>query len=297
MKTLAWSGTIEPLAPGWASLTLLARAAAYAKHRENYSALFRIDTMEPLIAGPPFVRTLNELVAASRTVSGDPLAYDPAAARAAFWRGQCGMAIAWPSAADERSKKTEPKAPASIRVGFAELPGSQRVFNLESGAWDDRSDEDDTRVPLLAVAGRLGMVAQKASDADAAFHLLVWLSDDRISPQVCPESPATTLFRQSQVQSPKAWVERQVPATAAAHYADVTREALQREAWLGALRIPGREEYLAALDEAVASAVRSKSKEPAHDALLKAETKWRKITERLGLERQRVAYRRSLGLD
>jgi ABC-type glycerol-3-phosphate transport system substrate-binding protein len=29
-----WSGTIEPLAPGWASRLLLARAAAYAKHRD-----------------------------------------------------------------------------------------------------------------------------------------------------------------------------------------------------------------------------------------------------------------------
>src|SRR6185295_16164557 len=27
-----WSGAVEPLAPGWASRTLLARAAAYARH-------------------------------------------------------------------------------------------------------------------------------------------------------------------------------------------------------------------------------------------------------------------------
>ncbi len=48
-----WCGTIEPLAPGWAGLVLLARAAPYAKHRDNYSTLFNVETMEPLVAGPP----------------------------------------------------------------------------------------------------------------------------------------------------------------------------------------------------------------------------------------------------
>ncbi len=51
-----WSGTLEPRAPGWAGSLLLARAAAYAKHRDSYSTFFNIDSMEPLIAGPPYVR-------------------------------------------------------------------------------------------------------------------------------------------------------------------------------------------------------------------------------------------------
>ena len=88
-------------APGWAGLVLLARAASYAKHRDNYSALFNIETMEPLVAGPPFVQALDELVAAAKLGPADPLRYDPAAARAAFWKGQCGMALTWPTAAND----------------------------------------------------------------------------------------------------------------------------------------------------------------------------------------------------
>ena len=97
----AWCGTIEPLAPGWAGLVLLARAAPYAKHRDNYSTLFNIDTMEPLVAGPPFVQALEELVAAAKFGPPDPFRYDPAAARAAFWKGQCGMTLTWPTAAEQ----------------------------------------------------------------------------------------------------------------------------------------------------------------------------------------------------
>jgi len=306
----AWCGTIEPLAPGWAGLVLLARAAPYAKHRDNFSALFDIETMEPLVSGPPFVQALEDLVAAAKLGPRDPLRFDPASARAAFWNGQCGMALTWPTAAEERgferelaasaasknskSTKIPAKLDPSIRVGFAELPGSRRVFNLANHLWDQRADDEDTRVPLLAIAGRLGVVGKKSANADATFQLLLWLSGSQMSPQVSAASPATTLFRQSNLKSPGQWVEKPVPATAAVQYADATEAALRHEQWLGALRLPGRAEYLTALDDAVAAAVRG-DKTPL-DALLEADAKWQQITERLGLKRQKAAYRHSLGL-
>ncbi|MEN6450770.1 MAG: extracellular solute-binding protein [Thermoguttaceae bacterium] len=330
----AWCGTIEPLVPGWAGLTLLARATPAMKHRDNYSALFNIETMEPLIAGPPVVDALEQLVATVKAGPAEPLAYDPAAARAAFWRGECAMALTWPTAARgergegrgeradgkaasktqglaasaasspaDKSQKPEPKLPATlpakvdpkIRVGFAELPGSRRVYSLSSRGWETRSEDDDPRVPLLDISGRLGVVSAKSAHTEAAFQLLLWLSDDRNSPQVSAASPATTLFRQSNMRSPMAWVEKPVGPTAAVKYADATEAAFRHEQWVGALRMPGRTEYLAALDEAVASAVRGE-KSPL-EALLDADAKWRKITDRLGLERQKAAYRHSLGLE
>ncbi|MCE5267134.1 MAG: extracellular solute-binding protein [Planctomycetaceae bacterium] len=293
----AWCGSIEPLAPGWAGLTLLARVAPSIKHRDNYSALFNIETMEPLISGPPMVQALEELVAATKHGPTKPLAYDPAAARAAFWRGECAMALSWPTAAEagKTGQGSAEKAGSKARVGFAELPGSRRVFNLTGRAWETRADDEDSRVPLLAIAGRVGVVNAKSSATDAAFQLLLWLSDDRNSPQVSAASPCTTLFRQANLKMPGQWVEKPVAAPAAVKYADVTEAAFRHEQWLGALRLPGRAEYLAALDEAVASAVRGEK--PPLEALLDADAKWRKITERLGLEKQKAAYRHSLGLD
>jgi ABC-type glycerol-3-phosphate transport system substrate-binding protein len=296
----AWCGTIEPLAPGWAGLVLLARAAPYAKHRDNYSTLFNIDTMEPLLATPPMIRALEELVSAAKSGPADPFAFDPAAARAAFWRGQCGMALTWPTAAESFNR--DPKGSVSekgsvnkkIRVGFAELPGSRKVFNLGSRAWDTRTDDEDPHVPLLAIAGRLGVVGAKSPHCEAAFELLAWLSDSQNSLQASTASPVTTLFRHSHLSAPGPWVEKPVPAPLADQYAMMTEATLRREQWLGALRLPGRAEYLAALDEAVRSAVRGEK--PPVEALLQAETQWKKITERLGVERQRAAYLHSLGL-
>ena len=287
-----WCGTIEPLAPGWAGLTLLARAAPLAKHRDNFSTLFNIETMEPLVAAPGMIQALKELVAATKLGPADPLHFDPAAARAAFWNGQCGMALTWPTATDDGiPAKVDP----AIRVGFVELPGSSRVFNLTSRTWDIRADDEDRHVPLLAISGRLGVVGKQSNELDAAFQLLLWLSDESMSVQVSAASSATTLFSQSQLKSPSRWVEKSVPAVAAVHYSDATEAAFRHEPWLAALTLPGRAEYLAALDEAVLAAVRGEK--TVEDALLETDAKWVKITEQLGVDKQKAAYRHSLGLE
>ncbi len=325
-----WCGTIEPLGPGWAGLVLLARAAPYAKHRDSYSTLFNIDSMEPLLTTPAMARALEELVAAAKLGPTNPFAFDPTAARVAFWTGRCGMALSWPTAssqsggrraegggafnraptgsetrkAESGKRKAEGEAappdvnlPAkidpAIRVGFAELPGSQKVYNLSTHAWDTRGDDEDQHVPLLSISGRLGMVSKASPHREAAFRLLFWLIDNDRSWQVSTASPATTLFRRSQEKSAERWVEKPAAPPAAAQYAATTAATFRREQWLSALPLPGRAEYLSALDEAVRAAL-AKQKSPA-EALAQAQAKWRAITNRLGVERQRAAYRHSLG--
>jgi ABC-type glycerol-3-phosphate transport system substrate-binding protein len=281
---------MEPLGPGWAGTMLLARAAPYAVHRANYSALFQIDTMEPLIDGPPFVRALEEQVAALGAHAGEQIRSDPAAVRRAFWAGRCGMAVTWPSATDKRTVASG----RPIRLGLAELPGSMDVYNIAPQAWEARRADEDPHVPLLGIAGRLGAVTARCSSPDAAFRLLLWLSDAQWNRQVSAASPATTLFRQSDVRLPQAWTEPEIPPATAAQYALLTQQTLSRQQYLFDMRIPGRAEYLAALDEAVQQAIRGQQKP--QEALRQAKTRWREITSRLGLDRQRDAYRRSLGL-
>jgi ABC-type glycerol-3-phosphate transport system substrate-binding protein len=302
-----WSGAMEPLGPGWAGTMLLARAAPYATHRANYSALFQIDTMEPLIDGPPFVRALEEQVAALGSNSGEQLRSDPTTVRRAFWAGRCGMAVTWPSAAEkgrpqtsEVSKTSEVSGtgsmPASheIRLGLVELPGSMDVYNIAPQAWESRRPEEDPHVPLLGIAGRLGTVTTCCASPETAFRLLFWLSSQQWNRQVSAISPATTLFRQSDMRFPQAWTEAEIPPATAAQYALLTQQTLSRQQWTFALRIPGRGEYLAVLDDAVQQAIRGQQKP--QEALRQAKTRWRDITSRLGLDRQRDAYRRSLGL-
>ena len=267
---------------------MLARAASYAKHRDNYSTLFHIDTMEPLVAGPPFVRALEELAAAAKFGPSDPLGNDPAAVREAFWRGECGMALTWPSAA----AKLPPGN--SVRAAVAPLPGSTEVYNIGNQAWEERSEDEDRQVPLLGIAGRIGLVSAGSKQPEAASQLLCWLSGKQVGPQVCAASPATTLFRRSHLESPQVWTEKPMPASTAVQYAAQTAATLGRQQWLSVPAIPGNQEYLAALDDAVEQTVAGDRS--AAEALQQAADRWREITQRLGLESQKKAYRRSLGL-
>jgi multiple sugar transport system substrate-binding protein len=294
-----WHGAVEPLAPGWAGLVLLARAAPAAKHRDNYSALFDIETMEPLIGGPPFVRALEELVTTAKRGPPEQLQYDAAAVRDEFWRGHCGLALSWPTAAAKTPAAGGAEAAVApeakgLRAGLAELPGAPQAYNVGTKSWEPLGEGVDPHVPLLGVAGRLGAVAAGGKHPEAAWQLLRWLSGPKWSPQVCAASPATTLFRRSHLKSPQQWTERAMSPAAAAQYAALAGKTLGRTDYLFALRLPGRTEYLAALDDAVRAAVRGEAAPAA--ALKQAAARWDQTTRRLGLEAQRTAYRQGLGI-
>ena len=121
-------GTVEPLARGWAGIVLLARAAAYAKERDNYTTLFDEKTLEPAIAGPPFVRALEELVAAAKFGPAEQLISilpppGPSSGKAAR---------RWPLAGrPEREPSPLSPAKGESRIplaGFAELPGATEFY-------------------------------------------------------------------------------------------------------------------------------------------------------------------------
>jgi ABC-type glycerol-3-phosphate transport system substrate-binding protein len=299
------SVAVEPLGAGWASKVLLARAAAYAKHRDYYSTLFDKDTMQPQIALPPFVRALEELVAAAKPNAAASLAATPADARQAILAGNCALAITWPTAAKEsvaEKKSKATNAAFATAIAFAELPGAADVYNSKAKSWEtnsaggeSRNPSAESRTPLLGISGRLGSVVTDSQSGQFAFQLLAWLSGNEWGAQVCPASPATTLFRRSQVSQPGRWLEPEIPAGVAKQYAGAVADSLSRSQWLECPRIPGHAEYMAALDEAVRAVLEGKHTPAA--ALARAADRWREVTARLGAESQRTAYIRSLGLE
>ena len=292
LKSQEGIATVEPLAPGWSGKVLLARAASYAKHPDNYSTLFHKDSMEPLIAGPPFVRALAELVAASK-FSSAARSQDPKTARQEVLAGRAAMALTWATAADSLDDKQE--LPPGAQIAFAELPGSEQVYNIGNQNWEPQTSGKVRLVPLLSIAGRLASVTQASEKSTDALRLITWLSGPKWSSRVAAVSSATTLYRNSQLKSPQDWVDANLDANAAVEYGDTVQKALVRESSLSTPRIPGEVEYLQALDEAVTTAGEGAAKPEV--ALATAAAKWQEITNRFGLTKQRQAYHRSLGLE
>jgi multiple sugar transport system substrate-binding protein len=301
-----WYGTVEPLGQGWAGQVLLARAAAYARHRSRYSTLFNYNTMEPLIDGPPFAKALEELAAAAK--HGPPEAiyrspempgYSPHDVRREFLAGHCAMALTWPSRSKSAAGDAAPLA--KVPTGLALLPGSLDVYNAFDGKWEPRRADERLSVPLLSSAGRLGSVTKESRNPQSALNVLVWLSGSEWSNEIAPHSRETTLYRTTHLRAPQAWIDESLDSAAAGQYADAVAQSQDCSVWLFSIRIPGRSEYLAALDDAVQQTT-ARETSPAEsltavEALKAAADRWRQITTAHGVESQRRAYERSLGLE
>jgi ABC-type glycerol-3-phosphate transport system substrate-binding protein len=172
------------------------------------------------------------------------------------------------------------------------LPGSKQAYRFATKSWEERGPEEEIHVPLLGVAGRMAAVSSSTADQKRAQGFVIWLSSREASDAVGPKSAATTLFRTSQVAAAGPWTGG-LEAAGARQYAEVLSNTLGLPRALGGVMLPGRLDYLAALDRAVQQAVRGE-KQPA-EALGEAAAKWRETTEKLGIETQRKANARSLG--
>jgi hypothetical protein len=95
------------------------------------------------------------------------------------------------------------------------------------------------------------------------------------------------------VPAASAWADGVLDSRHAELYAELVQQTQRRPLSLGSIRIPGRRQYLAALDDAVHEAVRGNCLPL--DCLLAAAERWREITSELGVEMQRDAHWRSLG--
>ncbi|MDG2381865.1 MAG: extracellular solute-binding protein [Pirellulaceae bacterium] len=280
------SATVEPLGKGWAARTLLARSAAYARHRSQYSTHFDFASMRPLINSPPFVRAFQELTAAYASMPESAIEQTPHDVVKSLLNNQAAMGLAWPSASREA-------APQNVALRLGNLPGAIDVFQPSDGAWQQR-EAGIMQVPLLAVDGRLGAISRYGNNSEFSARFLLWLTDKQQSPRISTRGFHTTLFRESQLVNAKMWVDNQLAASAS-DYAEIVRTEQSRPQWLMMPRIPGQRQYIEALDTAIRQALTQQQK--AQEVLDQVSSEWSNITNKLGLEKQRKAYLRDIGIE
>ena len=288
-----WHAATEPLGPGWASVTLLARAAAYVRHPNQYSGVFDYLSLEPLIARLPFVRALEELQQATASIPADqwPATIDDT--RKLFYQGQTAMAISWPSLA--ATHLLEQSTNEEDSLGWTLLPGSREVYNASDQTWETLPQQEAAHVPLLAISGRLGSVSRNSRQPQFAADSLLRLTSSKWSASISRLSPFTTMSRSNHLTNPVPWLDTGASAVDANQFTDLFRLANNSSRVMFCLRIPGRDRYLAALDKAVLRVLKKESS--ASEALADASHEWEEITDQLGRQQQSRAYRQSLGLE
>lgn len=288
---------LQPLGENWRALTLLARAAPYCRHRSHYSDLFDVERMEPLIDSPPFVRALEELAAAAGSDAEKQLKQRPRDVLAALAGGEGALGIAWLEMA---APEADLELADGVELGVVPLPGSKAVYNASSGDWEQR--DQPQKVPLLAVSGRMGSVLKTSAHPDGAWELLAALTGKEWGPRISQASRSATGLAANQraTAAPRRtdpaarWLPDHARTALSAEYGAAQQSALAASRWMYCLRIPGRQDYLAALDQAVRAAASGKS--TPQDALTQTAEAWREITEQHGRDAQRRAYQRSQGM-
>jgi len=147
-------------------------------------------------------------------------------------------------------------------------------------------------VPVLGYSDRLIAVTNSSRNAATAFKLLEWLASPETSSQLARAGDGTMPVRRS-LASSAAWYEPRLSAGERAERGKSLEAALDQSEFVLIPRIPGVDDYLAALDQAVKEAL-SEGVAP-RAALDKASRRWEEITATRGRDDQRQAYLKHLG--
>ncbi len=280
------AGFLEPLSGLWAAHSLLARVAPAIRFRGRISTVFDLETVKPLITSEPFVRALTEMVDLHQKLQTKEF-LSPKEVFDRFVAGKAKMAITWP-------QPSETVELLKFEIGVARLLSTAEWYDAAQEKWIKRDENMQRNIDYLGSEGRLVGVAKNTLRANEAIAFAVWLTGNQASQKLMPESQAAGPLRMSHLASVGLWTKGSIPDSTVDLYSDLTRQVHEEEMCLTFPRVARQTEYLDALAIAVRSAIAGQL--PPAEALADAAQKWQKITESVGLEKQKELLRRTEGL-
>jgi multiple sugar transport system substrate-binding protein len=289
-RKLADGRTISGIAEVTVSDALLGnqfikRAAPYAKHPDVKGGFyFDLTTMEPLINTPGFVEALKDFVAAQDLYPKGGRNFSFPDVIRSFGSGEAVFSDSWD---DPFIQTMEPGNPLRNKVAAALSPGSQKVWNRKTGKWDIFPEVN--YVPYI-VYGWTSAVALSSRHKEAAFDFLGFFGNqENHTSDLLVGRFGINPFRRSDLDE-RFWIERAGwDETVAESYISTLEQMYSNKSRVLDLRIHRGQEYVKILSIAVYRALTGRESPQA--ALDTAAERWRKLTRRVGVEKQREAYR------
>ncbi|MEH2056580.1 MAG: extracellular solute-binding protein [Nostoc sp.] len=266
-------------------------------------AFFDIDTMKPLVNNPAFAKaldiykqTMDYGVPQDQNLGGSK-------ARELFITGRCALTIDWgdvgPLAIDLSVSKVMDK------VGAVVTPGTTQVLDRQTNklvACDKFTCPyaigGVNHAPYAANVGWTGVINAKATAKvkDAAYAYLSYMSQSaQSSVDVTIGATGFNPYRMSQFENSDPWIKSGMSSEAANNYLAAIGVSLNSPNIVLNLSIPHNQQYQFEVLDAVVSdfLVNKLTREK---AMQQIEQKWEQITNTVGRESQKSAYRSSLGL-
>lgn len=269
----------------------ISRVAAYAKHPDVKGGFFfDLETMEPLINTPGWVKGLEMFVAAQASMPPGGTSFGLGDEIFSFGGGQSLMSYSWDDAFIQAMQE---ESPIRNKVAAAPLPGATQVWNRTTGQWD--KFETPNTAPYVTW-GWSSAVAAASENQDMAFDYLCFFSNEantladlqigRFGVNPYREAHFDPAFYQTEL----GW-----DANVATTYTDTLKAIDGGQNQVFDLRVPGVGEFMSSLAAGVARAQSGEA--TAQEALDGVAAEWKTIVDRIGVDRVREAYANVVALE
>lgn len=267
-------------------LQFFAQAAAYAKHPDDKAYYFDPETMKPRINNPAFVKALKDYIDFMQFGPPGMASFAGHDVRNAFASGEVAMAMDWADMGIFAAN-----SPVSIvkdNVGYAQIPGSDTVYNARKSQWDKRPNS------VSSISGNwMFLVNKESKNKELAFAFAAHMTSKEMTKKLtATNGTAVNPSRYSHFNDPASWNSAGFSTPSAKAYLDEITVSLKNPNVVYDITIPGAGEYYQAIDEYAYKALMGEMKP--QEAMNKAAEKWEKITDKIGREKQSSFYKSSL---
>lgn len=268
-------------------LQFFATAAAYAKYPGDKAYYFDPDTMKPRINNPAFVQALKDYIKLVDYAPPGVVNFAGHDVRNSFVTGEVAMALDWADLGIYAAEN-EISILKDNQVGYAQIPGSNRVYNPKSKQWENRYNR------ASSISGSWSFFVNKDSKhKKLAFEFASFMtSKDMTMKYVAISGNAVNPSRYSHFKDYASWKKSGFNEEAAKRYLNEISKSLTYTNIVYDITLPRAGEYYQALDESVYKAL--KGHLSVEDALNEAAKKWDIITDSIGRKKQIKYYKASL---
>ena len=270
-------------------------ATAYAKHPDSPAFLFEPDTMKPMVNNPAWVRAIQDTLDRRDCQPPDQINADPGVTGFNQFLAGTGSMVSWWGDVGSNANTSDESLVAG-NVGFDILPGSDDVYNWQTGKWETLSSGPNY-APNMAYIG-WGLYCMKTVDSDSAKRKAAWsaaahIGGKEVSLWMSMYPSGFQPYRNSHFNISE-WTGAGYSEEFASDYLASEADSYNHPNAAIEPRIPGIFQYYSIAEDEL-----SKIYAGQMDAQTGADNiaaAWDKITDQIGRDSQIKLYKASLGL-
>jgi len=290
-------GFLDPL-KGWGGFGfyfLEDRASAYAKHPDDPAWLFDPDTMKPRVNNPAWVQAIQDVMDTMPVLPPDQINADPGTTAFQQFLAGTGAMICWWGDVGSMARTSDSSVVGDV-VGFSINPGSDKVYNTKTAAWETPATPNFA--PNMAYLGWGVYVTNRVSGDEkkrkAAWSAAAHLGGKDLSLWMAAYPSGFQPYRNSHFNFDE-WQAAGYDRAFVEDYLGSNADSYNHPNAAIEPRIPGIFQYYSVAEDELAKGFGGtyKSAQETADAIAAA---WEKITDQIGRDSQIALYKASLGM-